>query len=111
VCVCRDDKRERVPPGRDRESKIWPVPCDGAIDREAITADRDQLWAEALALYDGGVRWYPDAALRALCAPEAADRRIEDRGCPEFSNGHAIPTAWSLASTVARIRRGGRWPL
>jgi putative DNA primase/helicase len=62
--------------------RFWPVPCDGAIDREAITADRDQLWAEALALYEGGARWYPDAALRALCAPEAADRRIEDPWLP-----------------------------
>ena len=91
--------------------RFWPVACDGDIDREAITRDRDLLWAEALALYESGVRWYPDAALRALCAPEAAGRRVEDAWLPhvlEWSqkpfrrspgeHGRVYQEPWPIAS-------------
>ena len=39
--------------------RIWPFAV-GRIDIAAIKADRDQLWAEAVHLYDKGVPWWVD---------------------------------------------------
>ena len=32
--------------------RFWPCRCDGEIDLAGIEAVRDQLWAEAVALYN-----------------------------------------------------------
>lgn len=53
----------------------WPVHV-GTVDREALRADRDQLWAEAVALYESGVPWHPDEDSIADLA-EAQDSRYQ----------------------------------
>jgi putative DNA primase/helicase len=50
--------------------RFWPVTV-GAIDLEALAADRDQLWAEAMEAHQGGESWWlmdeeDAAALREL---------------------------------------------
>ncbi len=40
--------------------RFWPLPV-GAIDIEALSRDRDQLWAEALHYYNRGDSWWLNA--------------------------------------------------
>ena len=58
--------------------RFWPVWCTEA-DLPAITADRDQLWAEAADLYASGSKWWPDDdAAHARIGAEQAQRLESD---------------------------------
>jgi predicted P-loop ATPase len=54
--------------------RFWPVRC-GQIDIAATTRDRDQLWAEAVALYrKGEIWWLEEAAEIRHAEAEQAER-------------------------------------
>jgi predicted P-loop ATPase len=51
--------------------RIWPVACHGMIDRDALKRDRGQLWAEVVARYRDGAKWWLETPeLEALATAE-----------------------------------------
>lgn len=57
--------------------RYWPVRAMQA-DVEGIAAARDQLWAEAVARYQAGERWYLDERLERVAQEAQEARRQED---------------------------------
>jgi predicted P-loop ATPase len=51
--------------------RFWPVACHGMIDRAGLERDRDQLWAEAVARFNAGEKWFLETPeLEALATAE-----------------------------------------
>lgn len=58
--------------------RFWPVFCT-LVDEHGLARDRDQLWAEAVALYHSGTRWWPETREEnALCHVEQEQRSATD---------------------------------
>jgi predicted P-loop ATPase len=66
VFVGTSNDVEFVDPTGNR--RFWPIALAGQIGVARITADRDQLWAEAVALYDQGVQWWLPPNIEAIAA-------------------------------------------
>lgn len=84
--------------------RFWPVRCGltGMVDREGISRDRDQIWAEALTLYRAGAARYPGPALDVLCTEQQADRRVTDSWVAKFADWlkhpvHLVPSEFGRA--------------
>lgn len=59
--------------------RIWPVTCRAMIDLAALARDRDQLWAEAVARFKAGEKWWLETPeLEALATAEQDKRREID---------------------------------
>lgn len=70
-----EDHYLRDPTGARR---FWPVRCRKIWVR-GIEIERDQLWAEAVACYDAGERWYfSDDEITKLVVAEQSERYEED---------------------------------
>jgi predicted P-loop ATPase len=59
--------------------RFWPIACQGVVDRDAIERDRDQLWAEAVARFKAGAKWWLETPhLEALATAEQTARFRSD---------------------------------
>ena len=65
--------------------RFWPVAC-GNIDVDAIIKDRDQLWAEACALYRNGVKWWLTEEDSKKAKEEQDKRYAEDAWMESIAN-------------------------
>ena len=57
--------------------RYWPVVVS-SIDVDGVAADREQMWAEAKAAYDGGEQWWLTDEENALAESEQEARRDDD---------------------------------
>lgn len=57
--------------------RFWPVQV-GSVDRERLTLDRDQLWAEARCYFEAGEPWWPSAELAPLLREQQEERFVID---------------------------------
>jgi predicted P-loop ATPase len=56
--------------------RFWPVKV-GRVDTDALAQDRDQLFAEAVALYREGAKWWPDEAFEREHIKPQQEARFE----------------------------------
>lgn len=79
--------------------RFHPIACGAEIDLEAIERDRDQLWAEAVALFDRGETWHLSPDLEGQQRTVAAEREIEDSWTEAVAG-------WTVTGATVTIQRG-----
>jgi len=81
--------------------RFWPVKI-GTINIEALQRDRNQLFAEALVLFDAGTAWWPTAEFeRTHIMPEQSDRYEADPWEEPIRN-HLATMVQTTVTDVAR---------
>jgi predicted P-loop ATPase len=81
--------------------RFWPV-MTGRIDRDALTRDRDQLWAEARIAFEDGATWWPspeDEALLEVVRNEQEERHEGDEWIAKIA-------AWLDEPTTINLNQG-----
>lgn len=81
--------------------RFWPVQC-GDTNIEGLRLARAQLWAEAVALYRRGVRWYLEAGVDDALIAAHADL-VEQRR--EVDPWHVLLTSWAENRDRASTRQ------
>lgn len=84
--------------------RFWPIACEGRGNVEGLIAVRDQLWAEAVARFRKGERWWAEDgneedAIAAHVRAEHADRFAVDPWEPRLA-GH-LEDRDEITSTAA----------
>lgn len=81
--------------------RFWPVKV-GAIDTKALAADRDQLFAEAVALYEQGMHWWPDADFERAHIAREQEARFEADAWEEAIDGYLADKTETTVLQVAQ---------
>jgi predicted P-loop ATPase len=83
--------------------RFWPIRC-GSINHEAMERDRNQLWAEAVSLFNAGAPWWLTDATIMAAATERQDERYQEdpwqetvagycKNCTDISIGEILSDA------------------
>jgi predicted P-loop ATPase len=87
--------------------RFWPV-LVGIIKTEALQADRDQLFAEAVNRYRAGDKWWPDAAFEIEYIRPQQDARYEvdawEESISTFLERHIQPDG-KKRTTITEVAR------
>ena len=89
--------------------RFWPVKV-GTIDLDALELDRDQLFAEAVALYQDGEQWWPsrDFEREYIVAQQAA--RYEHDAWEETIAAYIVHVERATVGQIAREALGIETP-
>jgi len=85
--------------------RFWPLKC-GMIDIEALRRDKNQLFAEAVAEFNNGVPWWPDAAFEQQYIQREQEARYEhDPWYETFLEAlrQHYKTAWTTKELAALV--------
>lgn len=63
VAICGTTNRQQILTDDTGSRRFWIVPVGNEIPRELLLANRDQLWAEAVACVEAGEPWWLDRDL------------------------------------------------
>ena len=88
VGTTNDDAYLRDPTGNRR---FWPIECH-KIDTDSILDDRDQLFAEALYLFNQGIKWYEITGSAADEMSEIHESKAEYDVWEEIVADHLVGT-------------------
>jgi predicted P-loop ATPase len=91
--------------------RFWPIRCGGNIDLKAIELDRDQLWAEAVALFNADTPWWiADAEMIGLVRDEQAARYVDDPWQEPIAKFVRSQTDVSIGEVLSNLLiERGRW--
>ena len=88
----------------------WPVECAGRIKLDDLRRDREQLWAEAAALYLGGATWWLEPGnLLQEAEMEQAARLEQDPWndlVADYTVGHSEIRIVDLLTDVLHKQKG-----
>jgi Virulence-associated protein E len=80
--------------------RFWPVKC-GEIDLDRLRQDRDQLFAEAVQLFQAGVPWWPEPAFEREHIAGEQEARFEpdiwEEKIAKYLNGRTRTTILEVA--------------
>jgi predicted P-loop ATPase len=85
--------------------RFWPVKV-GLIDTDALAADRDQLFAEAVQLYRASAKWWPDSDFEQAHIKPQQDERFEADAWQETIAAYLAGRSRVSVSEVARDALG-----
>ena len=75
--------------------RFWPVLLSKRVDITAFDAERDQLWAEAVAAFKGGEPWHvTNTKLLGMFEDEQEDRRQNDPWEPVIVRTLSLKPLW-----------------
>jgi predicted P-loop ATPase len=87
-CICvGTTNAERYLKDETGGRRFWPVRC-GRIDVAAAARDRDQLWAEALSLYQAGEPWWLADSAEVIAAHLEQEERYAEDSWTELVGGY-----------------------
>ena len=91
--------------------RFWPIRCGGNIDLKAIELDRDQLWAEAVALFNADTPWWiAEAEMIGLVRDEQAARYVDDPWQEPIAKFVRSQTDVSIGEVLSNLLiERGRW--
>lgn len=90
--------------------RFWPIEC-GAIDLDRLAKDAPQLWAEAMAAYQDGEKWWLTEDEQAYATVAQAQRYEEDpynQMIDEYIFGHATVTLLDIMHIALDIPKERR---
>lgn len=80
--------------------RYWPIRCT-QIDLDLIVRDRDQMWAEAVAAYRDGARWWPDTTEEVAVCEQQQEVRVH------VDEWESLIASWLARHTDGEYTIGG----